>query len=316
MTRDEAWSQLVEFYRRQPSETDGQSLPKWLGQDPELVQLPTGDWLAMPRALLHHGVRLRQDGSAFHYLGALGKLVPKLGLPCSGELHLGSCRQGRYQLCDRGLGAWEDLKDVGDLGYPVATWRSVDDRARSCQALVAFFDLRGFTSWSARASAREVQDVIERFETAFQGAFNEPWMTQIFCKGTGDGFMVVSEACWYNESATEVSSEQALAFCRACAKTLRSARPEVPEELAIGCGVTCGQLTQLYLFGRHDYIGPEVNNASKIQAIAYDELCLSLDVVERLERDGRHIVGWPVPGKGRRVAVDAMLVGQDGAAGA
>src|SRR5262249_17720540 len=133
---------------------------------------------------------------------------------------------------------------------------------------------------------------------------------QLFTKSTGDGFMVVSEAGWYAVGGevgnTPFQTGHAYAFCRACAETVRNAKPQLPEALAIGCGITTGQITQLYLLGRFDYIGPQVNEASKIQTVAYDELCLSTEVVQCLQSDGVNIQGKPLPGKGIRVGAEAF----------
>ena len=123
--------------------------------------------------------------------------------------------------------------------------------------------------------------------------------------------MVISEAGWY-AAGTEPSDAgfqtgHTKAFCLACAETVLNARPLLPDQLALGCGITVGQITQLYLLGRFDYIGPQVNDASKIQAIAYDELCISDEVVEYLKKDGVRITGKFLPGKGTRVPAESLV---------
>lgn len=274
-------------------------------EEAELRPLENGGWLAARPKLPECGVVIKADGTLIRFSGALGKLVPKFGLPVSPERRLGSARQGQYQVYEGGLGIWEALKEIGDIGFPIARWNAPGERARSCCALVAFFDLRGFTQWSTSAGvdAGVIQEVIENIERAFPEAFRGLG-SELFAKGTGDGFMVVSEASWYDPSTADVQPGHAVAFCRACAETVRSAMKEIPNKLATGCGITTGKITQLYLLGRFDYIGPKINEASKIQAVAYNELCIAPEVMELLEKGGEKISGWPLPGKGMRVSAD------------
>ena len=123
--------------------------------------------------------------------------------------------------------------------------------------------------------------------------------------------MVISEAGRYASGGqshdADFQSGHVKAFCGACAETVKNALIKIPDKLAIGCGVTLGHITQLYILGRFDYIGPDVNAASKIQAIAYNELCLSNEVVERLRKDGVDIDGKVLPGKGMRVAAESLI---------
>jgi class 3 adenylate cyclase len=283
----------------------------WLTGNPEFRQLKNGDWYARNPAEPHNGVLLKSDGKTFPFFGALGKLVSKLGPPASREHFLASSSHGRYQAYDGGLAVWENVEGIGDLGYPVAKWESIDKRARSCRALIAFFDLRGFTKWSSFQDATCIQNVIELVEQSFQDAFSRRWCMRLFAKGTGDGFMVVSEAGWYVtlEQTTDdgFHAGHAKAFCRACAETVRNAAERMPDELAVACGVTIGQITQLYLLGRFDYIGSPVNEASKIQAIAYNELCISAKVVNLLQREGVQVEGKVLPGKGMRVTSESLI---------
>jgi class 3 adenylate cyclase len=172
-------------------------------------------------------------------------------------------------------------------------------------ALVAFFDLRGFTAWSLKQSPDVLQRTIENLEIAFQNAFLRSWCHRLFSKGTGDGLMVVSEAGNFGESIATPSENlqpgHCRAFCIACAQTVEAAGKSVPEELAVGCGITLGEVTQLYLLGRPDYIGSPVNDASKIQAIAYGEVCIATKVIDQLRAEGFNAEGKVIPGKGSRI---------------
>jgi class 3 adenylate cyclase len=81
----------------------------------------------------------------------------------------------------------------------------------------------------------------------------------------------------------------------------------LPQELAIGCGVTLGEITQFFVLGRPDYAGPAVNEASKIQSVAYDEICISKPALDRLNADGARPVGKILPGGGMRIAPDRLV---------
>jgi class 3 adenylate cyclase len=235
-------------------------------------------------------------------------MVPRLGWqPASRESFLASALHGRYQMYEQGLAVWEELlSGAGDVAYPVAHWASPQSRARSCTALVAFFDLRKFTEWSAKKDPDEVQGIIESFERGFQNAFSRSWCERLFSKGTGDGLMVVSEAGNFEQAVATQEGELQLghckAFCAACAETVEEASRSIPDALAVGGGVTLGKIKQFYFLGRPDYIGPVVNEASKIQAIAYGELCVSTEVVNQLQSDGVNVTGKNIPGKGMRLA--------------
>ncbi len=217
----------------------------------------------------YEGILLISDGTSIPFFGALGKMVPALKwLPAFREYFLGSASHGRYQVYEQGLAVWEAFEGGDNVGYPVAKWESIDERARGCSALIAFFDLRGFTNWSAKQDPKLVQITIEIFEHSFQDAFYRSRCKQVFAKGTGDGLMVVSEAGRYGSvPAVHDGGFQAghvKAFCLACAETVDNGAKHIPDDLAGGCGVTVGQVAQLYILGRFDYIGPPVNDASKI----------------------------------------------------
>jgi class 3 adenylate cyclase len=315
MNEHEARQQLTKYLQFLQGDINYQPHSSWLSDSPQFRQLANGDWLVTHPEAPHQGVLLQSDGTTLPFFGALGQLVPRRGwLPASREYFLASASHGRYQAYDRGLAIWEAPAGGGDIGYPVAKWESIDQRARSCHALIAFFDLRGFTTWSASQDAKRIQDVIEIVEQSFQDAFSRRWCQRLFTKGTGDGFMVVSEAGWYalSAEATAVGFQvgHAKAFCQACAETIRNAKTRIPDTLAIACGITTGPITQLYLLGRFDYIGPPVNEASKIQALAYNEMCLSTKVVESLQQDGVEVAGKVLPGKGVRVSAEAFIPGE------
>jgi class 3 adenylate cyclase len=311
MTEDEAKERLAECLKLRgkvgylPKDllSEGQSELRTIGND---------DWVASCPQMPRRGILLKSDGTDIPFFGALGQFVPQLGWPVSREYILASTSCGRYQVYERGLAVWEEFEKGGEnIGYPIRRWESVDERARTCLALVAFFDLRGFTNWSNSKDANSIQRVIENLEKAFQDAFSPTCFRNLFTKSTGDGFMVVSEAGWYEIDGEshdkDFQTGHAKAFCIACAETIQKTKPRIPEQLAVGCGITSGWITQLYLLGRRDYIGPQVNEASKIQSIAYNELCISDEIVTCLKKDEVSITGYVLPGKGIRVGAEEFL---------
>jgi len=187
-----------------------------------------------------------------------------------------------------GIAVWEGRPDIG---FPIPTLPNEVQTGRQCQAIVAFFDLRGFTSWSGREgrTAANIQDAVRELEEQFQTAFSRNWCSNLFSKGTGDGFMLISEAGWVGDPADYESVFQqghAAMFARACAMLIRDARERLPAELAIGCGIALGEITQVFLLGRPDYIGSPVNEAAKIQQFAWDELCVTDSFRAALADDG------------------------------
>jgi class 3 adenylate cyclase len=170
--------------------------------------------------------------------------------------------------------------------------------------------LRGFTAWSRERNADDIQGIIELLESSFQDAFSRRWCQRLFVKSTGDGFMLVSEAGWYAAGGETLPSGfqngHVRAFCRDCAQTISLARGRLPKELAVGCGITAGAVNQLYLLGRVDYLGAIINEASKIQSLAYDELCISDATSKYLEAEGFVLSGKAVHGKGIRCDPDAL----------
>lgn len=310
MNREEAEQKLKEFF----DTTSGQYLPAWSLPEFALREQTNGDWIAQRSEAPSEGIIFRQGQPGVPFFGALGKLVltPEiLGFPVLPERLLGSAIRGRYQTFERGLAVWEEFSNGNEIGFPVAGWKNLQERARKCRALVAFFDLRGFTGWSGRAPADEIQGVIEVLENHFQNAFSASWSKKLFAKSTGDGFMVVSEKNWYSDATTQspgvFQAGHIKRFCSSCAHTILDARIALVEKgLVIGCGITTGEITQLYVLGRPDYTGPAVNQASKIQSSAYDEICISDDATAELKTHGVRISGKRLPGTGRRISAEEL----------
>ena len=57
------------------------------------------------------------------------------------------------------------------------------------------------------------------------------------------------------------------------------------KNLKIGCGIDIGKLYSFLILGRWDYIGDAVNNASKLQARAENQVVISVDCYDKLNEE-------------------------------
>lgn len=255
------------------------------------------------------GVVVRADGAVFPFGGALGKVFrnfPALGAPTSYERSLGATAFGRYQAFDAGVAIWEGGEDIG---FPILESLSPLHRQ---MCIVAFFDLRGFTTWSKDADPNQVQQPIHAFEDAVHIGFptTSTSLPRLFLKGTGDGVMIVSQADWHrnaslHERMTKLAQGHALDFLRACERTVSVAREQLTQKhlpLAIGCGIASGDLDRVFLFGRFDFIGRAANEAAKLQQHTWNEICVTRDFGAVLKLDGRGLdADWELATMGWRL---------------
>ena len=286
-------------------------------REPQLrnaIPLEDGSWLfveveePLPNGR-YEGVAIRADGGVFPFYGALGKVLracPKLGPPNSYERFLGTTALGRYQAFDAGVAIWEGRENIG---FPLLESLSP---LRRQMCIVAFFDLRGFTSWSKDATPDEVQQAIKAFEAAVHDGFpveSAPW-EQLFLKGTGDGVMIVSQADWYKSTPPpqrmiELAPGHGRAFLHACEQTVSAGRGQLAHyrfPLAIGCGIASGELDRVSLFGQFDFIGPAANEAAKLQQHAWNEICVTREFGAALNLGGWSLdAEWDLATKGWRL---------------
>lgn len=259
----------------------------------------------------YEGVAVRADGGVFTFQGALGKVLrraqSKLGAPKSCERFLGSTAFGCYQAFDAGFAIWEGEEDIG-----FTLLESLNPLRRQ-MCIVAFFDLRGFTSWSIKATPEEVQHAIQALEASIHDGFPygeaSPWV-KLFLKGTGDGVMIVSQADWYKEAPhnrqmNEFTRGHARKFLHACERAVLAGRERLAHynfPLAIGCGIASGELDRVFLFGRFDFIGPAANEAAKLQQQAWNEICVTGKFGAVLNTDGWSLdAEWVLATKGWRL---------------
>ena len=264
------------------------------------------------------GIAVRADGATFPFGGALGKVFrnfPGLGAPRSVERSLGATAFGRYQAFEGGVAIWEGGEDIA---FPILESLSP---LRRQMCIVAFFDLRGFTSWSAKADASQVQTTIHAFENAVHVGFPTTLtsLPRLFLKGTGDGVMLVSQADWHRDATLHKPMNtfvrgHALDFLSACEHVVSSAHQQLVQgglPLGVGCGIACGDLDRVFLFGRFDFIGRAANEAAKLQQHAWNEICVSDQFGAILKLDGRaSSADWELASKGWRLRADRLSESQ------
>ena len=246
------------------------------------------------------GVVVRPDGEAFHFRGALGRLFylnpGVLGNPESNERVLGATQFGRFQTFEKGTAVWDGGTGLGTLLVESLTQKG------QYPCIVAFFDLRGFTTWSKQEGTRpeEVQEAISNFEEAVHSGFpaDREHGNNLFVKGTGDGVMIVSQADWYegnhpkNTNDSNFKLRHGKFLFEACNRTLLEGRKNLEKfRLAIGCAIGAGNLHRVFLFGRLDYIGPVANETAKLQQHAWNEICVTDKFREILIGDGQILDG-------------------------
>jgi len=269
-------------WRRRVDELTPNPAPRaWPLRPIEPPQRISGGWMfvyrrsadSRPEAIIVRD----DDGRAHVLLGAMRAAFDSmsLGLPYSSELFLGSTDQGRYQMFDNGVVVWEAAADVG---FPVKLSRKREDiEGRKIAGLVAFFDIRGFTTWSEKHTGPEVQEMVGVLEREIQGAFGRAWLNKLFLKGVGDGVMVVSENGWLQVDSrrSKLQRSHRAQFMLACCRAVEGVRINLRKGLALGCAMDSGRMNQVNVLGRYDYLGAPVNAASKLQALAWNEVCLS-----------------------------------------
>ena len=247
-----------------------------------------------------NGVVVRPDGEAFHFRGALGRLFNLnpgvLGNPKSNERVLGATQFGRFQTFEKGTAVWDGGTGLGTLLVESLTQKG------QYPCIVAFFDLRGFTTWSKQEGTRpnEVQEAISNFEEAVHRGFpaDRKHGNNLFVKGTGDGVMIVSQADWYegnhpkNTKDSNFKLGHGKFLFEACNRTLLEGRKNLEKfRLAIGCAIGSGNLHRVFLFGRLDYIGSVANETAKLQQHAWNEICVTDKFREILIGDGQILDG-------------------------
>ena len=149
---------------------------------------------------------------------------------------------------------------------------------RPCEGYVAFVDLRGFTAWTSDRDVGEIQETIAGLEDIFHLIFTGPEFPLLFVKGIGDGLMIVSEV----QPPALSRNCDAVSFLTASATFVQAAAARLPPPLGIGAAVSFGPLIQVFLLGQYDYLGETLNQASKLQQLAWNDVVVSTEFTERL----------------------------------
>jgi len=98
----------------------------------------------------------------------------------------------------------------------------------------------------------------------------------------------VSEDGWCtgDDSQTDLSHSHRAQFLLASCRAVEAVSSLIPAELAIGCAIAEGEMSQVFILGRYDYLGSPINTASKLQGLAWNEVCVPADFYKKLEVDG------------------------------
>lgn len=275
LTAQESKAQLRVAFLEHALQFPGGVPQRWRAQLPEPELDPLRGWVFFawnrrrqgPSSNYEAAVVRLDDGRVFSIYGAVANLFfarDDTGPPRSNEGHLGT-GPGRYQMFENGIILWDG---PADQPYFVPV-QPRDRNGRSCQLVVAFYDLRGstvLTSDPARAS--DVQNLLAELESSLQWALSHTNLRDSalpgpehhrdpYIKGTGDGAMLAVE--WSGEP------ERVSEFLELCVTFMDLAQHRLPGGLALGCGIDCGPATQVFAFGRRDYLGSTINNAFKLQ---------------------------------------------------
>jgi class 3 adenylate cyclase len=275
LTAEEATARLREALLEHALQFPAGVPKSWRAQLPEPELDPLRGWLFFAWNRRRQGpshnyeasvVRL-DDGRVFSVYGAVANLFfarDDTGLPRSNERHVG-VGPGRYQMFENGIILWE-----GPADQPYYVPVPPRDRdGRSCQLVIAFYDLRGstvLTNDPARAS--DIQNLLAELESSLQWALSHTNLRDSalpgpehyrdpYIKGTGDGAMLAVE--WSGEP------ERVSDFLDLCVTFMDLAEHRLSHGLSLGCGIDCGPATQVFAFGRRDYLGSTINNAFKLQ---------------------------------------------------
>lgn len=307
MNEDDAREKLTDFLGLTAEGANYPFPDQWKNTNPFARQLSEDKWLfSFDREdNPAQGVVISSKHEPVPFWGGLGKLVTDLGLPTNRELFSCSTTLGKYQIFENGMGIWEGDPNIA---YPLHCDVNEIQTGKNLKSISAFIDIRGFTTWSNKSNrtSDEIQTVVRIMEQSFQDAFAKLWCWEgLFAKGTGDGILIVSEDERYkkqqkNNSKMGMQNHAAL-FTASCAYLIVAMKKQLPKELAVGCGITIGEITRVFLLGRQDYIGPSVNEAAKIQQLGYNEICISNEFYRTLRKDFCQIKGYMLAGKGWRL---------------
>lgn len=313
MNEDEAREKLTDFLGLTAEGANYPFPDNWKNIDPFARQLSEDEWLFSfdQEHNPAQGVVISLEHEPIPFWGGLGKLVSNLDLPTTRELFLCSTLLGKYQIFKKGMGIWEGNPNIA---YPLHYDVNEIQMGKNLKSISAFIDIRGFTTWSNKSirTSDKIQKVVRIMEQSFQDAFAKLWCWEgLFAKGTGDGIMIVSEDQRYKKQQENISKirmqNHAVLFTASCAELIVELKKQLPKDLAVGCGITIGKITRVFLLGRQDYIGPAVNEAAKIQQFGWNEICVSKEFYSALCKEIDQIEGHMLAGKGWRLNPEKYL---------
>ncbi len=119
--------------------------------------------------------------------------------------------------------------------------------------------------------------------------------------------MVLSDEAWHNNGVAGsggISPEHAktlyTSLCGFVGKFKKELEKQnLQDQLAVGCGIDYGPMQRIIAFGREDYLGDVINNASEIQHHAWNEIIVSERFLNLLDLKGHEL--HKLPGVGYRI---------------
>lgn len=137
-------------------------------------------------------------------------------------------------------------------------------------AIIVFVDIRGFTAWSEKTKAfLHMEEFINAVYSRFDDCFAEH-----FTKKLGDGLMIVQELSEQSLTSRMLALEQIIQnisaldqwFDKHCVSF--SEKYGFKTSLKLGWGITSGEVKKVTQADSHDYLGSDINRASRLCSIA------------------------------------------------
>lgn len=233
--------------------------------------------------------------------GDLSVRVPVVSTDETGEL------AGAFNATVAGLREREQLREAfGAFVDPAVTERvlseGTDLRGEEVDASVLFLDVRGFTEFAERASAREVVACLNRLYEA---------VVPVIARHGGHANKFMGDALLAVFGAPERHADHAVRALAAAVEIAQLVRDGLAGELRVGLGVNSGRVVIGTIGGgsRRDFtvIGDPVNTAARVEAatrMTGDEILITESTMRALGAAGDDFEERPsVPLKGKTEAV-------------
>ncbi|BAQ49586.1 adenylate/guanylate cyclase domain-containing protein [Methylobacterium aquaticum] len=137
-------------------------------------------------------------------------------------------------------------------------------------AIIVFVDIRGFSQWSREIESHEsTLSLIQQFQYIIKKNFKWPYL-----KPLGDGAMLVKEITNHSESSIKSEIDQICKMAIKCEKEFHRLTQKLareygnPTSMDLGWGVTRGKVIKQVVGDTTDYLGHNINKASRLCDLA------------------------------------------------